>query len=183
MVGEDGSIQLLGRGSAVINTGGEKVFPEEVEEVLKTHPAVADAACVGVPDDRFGEAVCALVELRPGMTADPAELIAHVETRPGQVQGSSLRPLRGLTGPDPVGQARLQDLARARHELTRRAQAPASRPRLIAAGAPGGPCPSPPAQSGRRRAGATARTATERRRAPRNGMNLHTEQGETVAVR
>jgi len=81
MVGEDGSIQLLGRGSAVINTGGEKVFPEEVEEVLKTHPAVADAACVGVPDDRFGEAVCALVELRPGMTADPAELIAHVETR------------------------------------------------------------------------------------------------------
>ncbi len=80
-VGEDGSIQLLGRGSAVINTGGEKVFPEEVEEVLKTHPAVADAACVGVPDDRFGEAVCALVELRAGMSADPPELIAHVEAR------------------------------------------------------------------------------------------------------
>jgi acyl-CoA synthetase (AMP-forming)/AMP-acid ligase II len=77
-VAGDGSIQLLGRGSIVINTGGEKVFPEEVEEVLKTHPAVVDAACVGVPDERFGEAVCAIVELRPGMAAQPPELIAHV---------------------------------------------------------------------------------------------------------
>jgi acyl-CoA synthetase (AMP-forming)/AMP-acid ligase II len=80
-VGEDGSVRLLGRGSAVINTGGEKVFPEEIEEVLKTHPAVGDAACVGVPDERFGEAVCALVELRAAMTAGPPELISHVQSR------------------------------------------------------------------------------------------------------
>jgi acyl-CoA synthetase (AMP-forming)/AMP-acid ligase II len=59
----DGRIELLGRGSACINTGGEKVYPEEVERVLRTHPAVRDAAVVGVPDDRWGEMVTALVEV------------------------------------------------------------------------------------------------------------------------
>jgi acyl-CoA synthetase (AMP-forming)/AMP-acid ligase II len=78
----DGSVRLLGRGSVCINTGGEKVFPEEVEEALKLHPAVADAVVVGIPDDRFGEAVTGLVELRPG-TADPgeSELVAAVRSR------------------------------------------------------------------------------------------------------
>ena len=61
-VDADGAIRLLGRGSAVINTGGEKVFPEEVEEVIKRLPGVRDAVCVGLPDERFGEKVCALVE-------------------------------------------------------------------------------------------------------------------------
>jgi fatty-acyl-CoA synthase len=61
-VGADGSLRLLGRGSGCINTGGEKVFPEEVEEVLKLHPAVGDAVVVGVPDERFGEIVVAIVE-------------------------------------------------------------------------------------------------------------------------
>jgi fatty-acyl-CoA synthase len=78
-VDSDGTLHLLGRGSVVINTGGEKVYPEEVEEALKTHPAVADAACVGVPSERFGEEICAIVQLRPGMTADPRELIDHVK--------------------------------------------------------------------------------------------------------
>lgn len=59
----DGTLNLLGRGSVCINTGGEKVFPEEVEEALKTHPAVIDAIVVGVPDERFGEAITAVVEL------------------------------------------------------------------------------------------------------------------------
>ncbi len=58
----DGSIQLLGRGSVCINTGGEKVFPEEVEEVLKRHELVRDAVCVGVPHPRFGQMVTAVVE-------------------------------------------------------------------------------------------------------------------------
>ncbi|MGY6499907.1 MAG: AMP-binding protein [Acidimicrobiales bacterium] len=61
-VDEDGTVRLLGRGSQCINTGGEKVYPEEVEEVLKLHPGVADAAVVGVPDERFGESIVALVE-------------------------------------------------------------------------------------------------------------------------
>lgn len=61
-VDADGAIRLLGRGSVVINTGGEKVYPEEVEEVIKKIPGVSDAVCVGVADERFGEKVCAIVE-------------------------------------------------------------------------------------------------------------------------
>ncbi len=78
LVEEGGGIQLLGRGSVVINTGGEKVFPEEVEEALKTHPSVRDAVAVGVPDERFGEAVTATVELWPDTSATEQELIDHV---------------------------------------------------------------------------------------------------------
>ncbi|MFZ8998916.1 MAG: acyl-CoA synthetase [Ilumatobacteraceae bacterium] len=74
----DGSITLLGRGSVCINTGGEKVFPEEVEEALKRHPGVLDAVVVGVPDEKFGEAVTGVVEVRPGQTVEESEVIAHV---------------------------------------------------------------------------------------------------------
>ena len=74
----DGTLKLYGRGSQCINTGGEKVFPEEVEEALKTHPTVADAAVVGVPDERFGEAITALVEPHGTDPIDEAALIAHV---------------------------------------------------------------------------------------------------------
>ncbi len=77
----DGTINLLGRGSVCINTGGEKVFPEEVEEVLKTHPAIADAVAVGVPDEKFGEAVTAVVEAAPGVEIDEADVIAHVKQK------------------------------------------------------------------------------------------------------
>jgi acyl-CoA synthetase (AMP-forming)/AMP-acid ligase II len=62
----DGTITLLGRGSLSINTGGEKVFPEEVERPLKEHPEVADAVVVGVPDERWGERVVAVVQPGPG---------------------------------------------------------------------------------------------------------------------
>ena len=68
-VDADGTVRLLGRGSQCINTGGEKVYPEEVEEALKLHPDVLDAAVVGVPDERFGEAITALVEPAAGATA------------------------------------------------------------------------------------------------------------------
>jgi 3-oxocholest-4-en-26-oate---CoA ligase len=77
-VDDGGSIRLLGRGSVVVNTGGEKVFPEEVEEALKRHPAVRDAVVVGIPDDRFGESVAAVVELRPGAATTEEELVEHV---------------------------------------------------------------------------------------------------------
>jgi 3-oxocholest-4-en-26-oate---CoA ligase len=75
----DGTITLLGRGSVCINTGGEKVFPEEVEEVLKLHPSGRDAVAVGVPDDTFGEAVTGVVELEPDVPLDEAGVIAHVK--------------------------------------------------------------------------------------------------------
>jgi acyl-CoA synthetase (AMP-forming)/AMP-acid ligase II len=79
-VAADGTISLLGRGSVCINTGGEKVFPEEVEETLKQHPAIHDAIAVGIPDDRFGQAVTAVVELEAGATGiDEAQVIDHVK--------------------------------------------------------------------------------------------------------
>ena len=80
-VDADGTVRLLGRGSQCINTGGEKVYPEEVEEVLKLHPSVADAAVVGLPDERFGEAINALVEPHAGTDVDADVLIAHVKER------------------------------------------------------------------------------------------------------
>jgi acyl-CoA synthetase (AMP-forming)/AMP-acid ligase II len=67
---EDGSVSVLGRGSQCINTGGEKVFPEEVEAVLKSHPAVFDAIVAGAPDERFGNRVAAVIQLRPDSNAD-----------------------------------------------------------------------------------------------------------------
>lgn len=71
---DDGGLVMLGRGTVSINSGGEKIFPEEVEAALKSHPAVFDCLVVGVPDDRFGQRVAAVVQWRPGQTASLAEL-------------------------------------------------------------------------------------------------------------
>ena len=76
IIEEDGSFTLLGRGSQCINTAGEKVFPEEVEEVLKTHPAIDDALVFGLPDEKWGQAVTAVVEAHAPVDAE--ELRAHV---------------------------------------------------------------------------------------------------------
>lgn len=75
-------ITLLGRDSVVINTGGEKVHAEEVEEAIKAAPAVRDALVVGVPDARFGQVVAAVVELASPVDGDPtAALAGHVRDR------------------------------------------------------------------------------------------------------
>lgn len=79
-VEEDGTLNLLGRGSMCINTAGEKVFPEEVEEALKSHDDVEDCLVVGVPDERFGERVAAVVSLKNQAT-DEASLIDYCRTR------------------------------------------------------------------------------------------------------
>ncbi len=76
-VADDGTVELLGRGSTSINTGGEKVHPEEVEGVLHGHPAVADVLVVGVPDERWGSAVTAVVQPAAGATPTLDELVAH----------------------------------------------------------------------------------------------------------
>ncbi len=83
-VDEDGEIHLLGRGSVVINTGGEKVYPEEVEEAVKTYPGVADAVVVGIPNERFGEEIVAAVELAPetaSSTVSAEDIREHVKKR------------------------------------------------------------------------------------------------------
>jgi fatty-acyl-CoA synthase len=77
----DGTIHLLGRGSSCINTGGEKVFPEEVEEALKLDPVVLDAVVVGVPHERFGEMVIAVVELDREASTTEAELLGSLRDR------------------------------------------------------------------------------------------------------
>lgn len=73
----DGQITLLGRGSVSINSGGEKIYPEEVEHAIKSHPACFDAVVIGVPDERWGQRVAAIVELRPGAAITLDEIQAH----------------------------------------------------------------------------------------------------------
>ena len=73
----DGTITLLGRGSMCINSAGEKVYPEEVEEVVKRHEAIYDCLVVGVPDERFGERIVAVASLREGHDTDPTALIDY----------------------------------------------------------------------------------------------------------
>jgi 3-oxocholest-4-en-26-oate---CoA ligase len=80
-VEEDGTIRVFGRGSVSINTGGEKVYPEEVEAALKSHPAVFDAVVVGVPDERWGQRVAAVVQLRPETTPSTDEIIGHCRSK------------------------------------------------------------------------------------------------------
>jgi 3-oxocholest-4-en-26-oate---CoA ligase len=79
-VEEDGSVTMLGRGSVSINSGGEKIYPEEVEAALKGHPDVFDALVVGVPDPRFGQHVAAVVHPREGSRPTLAELDAFVRS-------------------------------------------------------------------------------------------------------
>jgi acyl-CoA synthetase (AMP-forming)/AMP-acid ligase II len=76
-VAADGTVELLGRGSVSINTGGEKVHPEEVEGILHGHPSVVDVLVVGVPDERWGSAVTAVVEPAAGAAPTLEELAAH----------------------------------------------------------------------------------------------------------
>ena len=80
-VAADGSILLLGRGSACINTGGEKVFPEEVEEALKAHDSVWDALVVGVPDERFGERIVAVISAGKDLSINEADLLDFARTK------------------------------------------------------------------------------------------------------
>ena len=91
----DGRITLLGRGSVSINSGGEKIYPEEVEGALKSHPDVFDVLVVGVPDERWGERVCALLQPRPGRTPELDELARALPD-----------PHRGLQDPAPAAARR-----------------------------------------------------------------------------
>ena len=80
LVEEDGTVTMLGRGSVSINSGGEKIYPEEVEAALKGHPDVFDALVVGVPDPRYGQHVAAVVQARPGSRPSLSELDRFVRS-------------------------------------------------------------------------------------------------------
>ena len=95
IVHDDQTITLLGRGSGCINTGGEKVWPEEVEEVLKNHPAVVDAIVVGLPDDEWGETVAAVVSL--GADDDGAHADARRAVGVGRPASSRRTSARGAS--------------------------------------------------------------------------------------
>ena len=84
----DGTITVLGRGSASINSGGEKIFPEEVEAAIKSHPGVFDAIVVGVPDERFGERVAALVRPRRAGANYPRSHPGTLPKARGWLQGA-----------------------------------------------------------------------------------------------
>ena len=82
VVEADGTITLLGRGSNCINTAGEKVFPEEVEEAVKTHASVADCLVFGVPDEKYGQRVVGVASVAPGQSEPTADaVIAHTKTK------------------------------------------------------------------------------------------------------
>jgi 3-oxocholest-4-en-26-oate---CoA ligase len=77
----DGALTLLGRGSNCINTAGEKVYPEEVEEALKAHASIADALVVGLPDPKWGQSITAVVQLRDGAQLDEAVVAEFLRSR------------------------------------------------------------------------------------------------------
>lgn len=102
----DGTIQLLGRGSACINTGGEKVFPEEVEECIRQLEQVADVAVVGIPDAQYGERVAAVVQVSAGTAPiDPDALIAHVRNKLARHKAPRVVMFTDSVGRGPNGKA------------------------------------------------------------------------------
>jgi fatty-acyl-CoA synthase len=110
----DGVVDLLGRGSSVVNTGGEKVYPAEVEEALLSHPGVRDAIVLGVPDPRFGEVVAAVVAAEPGARLDADALRAHVGAQLAGYKKPRIVDIRADLGRSPSGKA---DMRRLREEL------------------------------------------------------------------
>ena len=118
-VDADGTIRLLGRGSAVINTGGEKVFPEEVEEVIKRLDGARDAVCVGLPDERFGEKVCALVERDPAASApmDEAAVMEAVRSELAHYKVPRVVVFIDTIGRSPAGKVDYPGLTQRAREL------------------------------------------------------------------
>jgi acyl-CoA synthetase (AMP-forming)/AMP-acid ligase II len=101
----DGSIELLGRDSVTINSGGEKIFAEEVETAIASHPAVADVVVAGRPSERWGSEVVAVVALAPGAQADADELVAHAAKSLARYKLPKLVVFRAAIERSPSGKA------------------------------------------------------------------------------
>ncbi|SKA33400.1 Acyl-CoA synthetase (AMP-forming)/AMP-acid ligase II [Enhydrobacter aerosaccus] len=110
VIDEDGFVYIVDRKKDMIISGGFNVFPSEVEQVLWSHPAVQDCAVIGVPDEKWGEAVKAVVELKPGTTVEEAELIALAKEKLGGVKAPKSIDFVATLPRSPVGKVLKKDL-------------------------------------------------------------------------
>ena len=110
---KDGFMSIVDRKKDMIVTGGFNVFPREIEDVISAHPSVASVAVVGVPDDKWGEAVKACVVLRAGLTVDTEELVDKVKAAKGSVHAPKSIDFVESLPADTAGQAGQEGAARA----------------------------------------------------------------------
>ncbi len=103
---DDGYFFMVDRKKEMVNVGGEKVFPREVEEVMYTHPAIAEAALVPQPDAKLGEVPVAVVALKPGATLSEGELVEFLTGQAGPLQGTAPRGDHGSAAAQPHRQDR-----------------------------------------------------------------------------
>ena len=106
----DGYLHITDRKKDMIISGGFNVFPSEVEQVIWSHPAVLDCAVIGVPDEKWGEAVKAVVELKPGASLDPEEIIALCKDRLGSVKAPKSVDFTTSLPRSPVGKVLKKDI-------------------------------------------------------------------------
>jgi fatty-acyl-CoA synthase len=116
----DGAIEVLGRDSATINSGGEKIFAEEVEDALKRHPAVYDALVCGRPSERWGSEVAAVVRLQPGARATAEELLEECRRHLARYKVPRAIVFRDAIPRSPAGKP---DYAWARAQVTEKTEA------------------------------------------------------------
>ena len=107
---QDGYVYIVDRKKDMIISGGFNVYPSEVEQVIWSHPAVQDCAVVGAPDDKWGEAVTAVIELKPGYSVEPAEIIALCKERLGSVKAPKSVQVWESLPRSPVGKVRKKDI-------------------------------------------------------------------------
>jgi acyl-CoA synthetase (AMP-forming)/AMP-acid ligase II len=110
VIDEDGFVYIVDRKKDMIISGGFNVFPSEIEQVLWSHPAVQDCAVIGVPDEKWGEAVKAVVELKPGAKATEDELIELAKRKLGGVKAPKSVDFTAALPRSPVGKVLKKDL-------------------------------------------------------------------------
>jgi acyl-CoA synthetase (AMP-forming)/AMP-acid ligase II len=110
VIDADGYVYIVDRKKDMIISGGFNIYPSEIEQVLWAHPAVRDCAVIGVPDDKWGEAVKAIIELKPGAVASAEELIALCKDKVGSMKAPKSVELVEALPRSPVGKVLKKDL-------------------------------------------------------------------------